>query len=163
MAKPIQLDFPPRDRQAELQQRLAEAPAEHAEAILEFIDLLQTLHDHKVLSTLRGAAGAGDSLIGHLSQAAAQPESIRAMRSFLALTKLFARLDPELIEAIQRSIPPQLTDRNLRRATPTPSLWKIARTFCSPPVRRTLMATGFVLAGIGYYMNKERPSTADLA
>ena len=160
MAKPIQLDFPPRNHQAELQQRLANAPAEHAAALLEFYELLEVLHQQKVLSTLRGAVGAGDDLVGHLAKAAAQPETIRALRNFIALTKLFGQIDPELIEAIQRSIPPQLTDRNLRRQTPAPSLWKLARTFGSPPVRRALLATGFVLAGIGYYMNKDRPSTA---
>ena len=41
MAKAIQLDFPARDRKAELQQRLAEAPVEHAEAILELMELLE--------------------------------------------------------------------------------------------------------------------------
>jgi len=163
MAKPIQLDFPPRNRQAELEERVANAPAEHAAAILEFYELLQVLHEQKVLATLRGAVAAGDDLAGHIAKAAAQPETIRAMRNFIALTKLFGQIDPELIEAVARSIPPQLMDRNLRRQTPTPSLWKIARTFFSPPVRRALLATGFVLAGVGYYMNKERPATADQA
>ena len=160
MAKPIQLDFSPRDHQAELEQRLASAPADHAAALLEFFDLLEVLHEQKILATLRGAVAAGDDLVSHIAKAAAQPETIRALRNFIALTKLFAQIDPELIEAVARSIPPQLTDRNLRRQTPTPSLWKIARTFFSPPVRHALLATGFVLAGVGYYMNKERPSTA---
>ncbi|HEX4068415.1 MAG TPA: hypothetical protein VHZ09_20515 [Acidobacteriaceae bacterium] len=155
MARPIQLDFPARDRRAELQQRLADAPAEHAEAILDFLDLIEALHQNNVLSTLRGAVGAGDDLIGHIAQFASQPDSVRAMRNFLALTKLFGQLDPDLIAAIQRSIPAQFTDRC--HDTPAPSLWKIARTFWSPPVRRALMATGFVLAGIGYYMSRETP------
>lgn len=163
MAKPIQLDFPPRNHKAELQQRLADAPAEHAAALLDFIDLIEVLHQNNVLETLRGAAGAGDALATHLARTAAQPETIRAMRNFIALTKLFAQIDPELIESVQRAIPPQLSDLRLRRQMPTPSLWKIARTFWSPPVRRALLATGFVLAGVGYYMNKERPSTADQA
>ncbi|MGA7522483.1 MAG: hypothetical protein WBW84_08365 [Acidobacteriaceae bacterium] len=163
MAKPIQLDFPPRNHQAELQQRLAEAPAEHAAAILEFYELLEVLHEQKVLATLRGAVAAGDDLVSHLAQAAAQPETIRAMRNFIALTKIFGQIDPELFEAMQRSIPPQFKDRNLRRQTPPPSLWAIARTLWSPPVRRALFAGGLMLAGIGYYMNKERPSTADQA
>jgi len=156
MARPIQLDFPARDRRAELQQRLADAPAEHAEAILDFLDLIEVLHQNNVLSTLRGAVGAGGDLIGHIAQFAAQPDSVRAMRNFLALTRLFGQLDPDLIAAIQRSIPAQFTDRC--HDTPAPSLWKIARTFWSPPVRRALMATGFVLAGIGYYMSRETPA-----
>lgn len=163
MAKPIQLDFPPRNRQAELQQRFAEASSEHAAALIELLELLEVLHQRNVLSTLRGAVGAGDSLISYAAHAAAQPESIRALRNLLALTKILGQIDPELIESVQRSIPPALKDRNERRNTPAPSLWKIAKTFWSPPVRRTLMGVGFVLAGIGYYMNKETPSTADRA
>lgn len=163
MAKPIQLDFPARDRQAELQKRLAEAPVEHAEAIVDFLELLEVLHREDVLSTLRGLVGAGDDIVGHIAQAAAQPESIRAIRNFLSLSKLFGKLDPELIASIERSITPQLMDRNLRRQTPAPSFFQIARTFWSPPVRRALFATGLVLAGIGYYMAQERPSTADRA
>jgi hypothetical protein len=54
MAKPIQVDFPVRDHKAELQMRLAEAPTEHAAAILELLDLLDTLHQRNVLTTLRG-------------------------------------------------------------------------------------------------------------
>ena len=156
MAKPIQLDFPARDHNAELQQRLAEAPVEHAEAILEFLELLEVLHRRNVLSTVRGAVAAGDDLVTHVAQAAAQPESIRAMRNFLALSKLFGKLDPALIESIERSVTPQLMDRNLPGQTPAPSLWKIARTFWSPPVRRALFATGLVLAGVGYYMSQDR-------
>jgi uncharacterized protein YjgD (DUF1641 family) len=161
MAKPIQLDFPPRNHQAELQQRLANAPTEHAAAILEFYELLEVLHEQKVLAGLRGAVAAGDDLVGQVAKAAAQPEAIRALRNLISLSKILGQIDPELIESVARSIPPQLTDRHLRRQTPAPSLWTLARTFWSPPVRRALLATGFVLAGIGYYMNKDHPSPAD--
>ena len=159
MAKPIQLDVSPRNPQAEVQRRLAEAPAEHAAALLEFLELLEVLHQKNVLSTLRGAVGAGDSIVNHLASASSRPETVRAMRNFVALTKLFAQIDPELIEAIQRSIPATLRDRHLRSASP-PSLWKIARTLLSPPARRALVATGFVLAGIGYYLGKDTPAGA---
>lgn len=163
MAKPIQLDIPTRDHKAELQRRLAEAPAEHAAAILDFLDLLETLHQHNVLSTLRGAVGAGDTLVTHLSNGVSRPESVRAIRNFLALTKLFAQMDPELVESVQQSLPAQLKDRHLRQAEPAPGLWTILRTFFSPRVRRALLATGFVLAGVGAYMNRETPGLADHA
>ena len=163
MAKPIQIDFPVRDHEAELRERLAAAPTEHAAAILEFLDLLEVLHKRNVLSTIRGAVGAGDELVGHLAKAAAQPESIRAIRNMLAMVKILGSIDPEVIEAVQRSIPPQFKDRNARRQTPAPSIWKMIRTFWSPPVQRVLFAWGLMLAGIGYYMNKETPSTADEA
>lgn len=161
MAKPIQLDFPTRDHQLELEHWLKEATVEHAAALIEFIDLIEEMHRHNVLNTLRGAVGAGDNIISTLSSAAAQPEAIRAMRNFIALSKLLGQIDPELIEAVQRSIPPALRDNRLRRGTRPPSLFALARTLWSPPVRRALMATGFILAGIGYYLNKERPRSAD--
>lgn len=163
MARPIQLDIPTRHQEMELRDRLERASVEHAAALIEFMELLEELHRHNVLNTLRGAVGAGDNIVGTLSSAAAQPETIRAMRNFIALTKLLSKIDPELIEAVQRAIPPELQDSRLRRNTRAPSLIAIARTFWSPPVRRALMATGLVLAGIGYYMNKERPSSADQA
>lgn len=157
MAKPIQLDFPARDRQAELRQRLADAPVEHAEAIVDFLELLEVLHREDVFSTLRGLVGAGDHIIAQVSQAAAQPESIRALRNLLALTKILGQIDPELIEAVGRSMPPQFRDRNARRHTPPPSIWRIIKTFWSPPVQRALFAGGLMLAGIGYYMSNKEP------
>ncbi len=48
MAKAIQVDFPVRDHKAELQMRLAEAPTEHAAAILELLELLDVLHERNV-------------------------------------------------------------------------------------------------------------------
>ncbi len=155
MAKPIQLDVPARDRRSELQQRLAEAPVEHAEAIVDFLELLEVLHREDVLSTLRGLVGAGDNIAGQIAKGVAQPESIRAMRNFLALSKLFGRLDPEFIEAVERSIAPQLKNRDLCRETPAPGLWKLARTFWSQPVRRALFAAGLVLSGVGCYMCRD--------
>jgi uncharacterized protein YjgD (DUF1641 family) len=153
MAKPIQLDFPARDHEAELRQRLSEAPIEHAAAILEFLELLQVLHERNILSTLRGAAGAGDNLIGQLSRAAAQPDSVRAMRNAIALAGIFSQIDPALIETIRKAIAPGSEGRNPSSGE-TPGFWKIARTLWSPPVRRTLFAAGIVLAAIGGYLER---------
>lgn len=161
MAKPIQIDIPTRDHKAELQRRLTEAPVEHAEAILDFLELLEVLHKHNVLNTVRGAVGAGGDIFANLSSAAAQPEAIRAMRNLMILTKMLGKIDPELLDAFQKSIPPELTDRYLRRMTPKPSLWKIAKLMFSEPVRRTLMATGFMMAGVGHYLGKETPSMSE--
>ena len=48
MARPIPLELPPRDPREELRKRLEQAPAEHAEALLDSYELLQQLHDHGV-------------------------------------------------------------------------------------------------------------------
>jgi uncharacterized protein YjgD (DUF1641 family) len=155
MAKPIQLDFPARDHHAELLQRLADAPAQHAAAILEFLELLEELHRRNVLSTLRGAVGAGGDLVGQLSQAAAQPESVRAMRNAIALAKILSQIDPDLIGAIQKAIASESpAHRNSGNATP--SLWKIAKTLGSPKLRRALFAGALVLVAVGGYLEKRQ-------
>ena len=155
MARPIQLDFPARNHQAEMQQRLSAAPTEHAAAILEFLELLEVLHQRNVLSTLRGAVGAGDDLIGQLSKAAAQPDSVRALRNAISLARLLSQVDPELIETIEKAIAPD--PKPHKNADPmAPGLWKVAKTLGSPPVRRALFAAGVVLAAIGGYMEKRQ-------
>ena len=58
MAQPIPLELPPRDPRKELIARLEQAPVEHAEALLESYELLQELHEHRVLALLRGALSA---------------------------------------------------------------------------------------------------------
>lgn len=153
MAKPIQLDFPARDYRAELQKRLADAPAEHAEAIVEFLELLQVLHERNVLTTLRGVVGAGDGIVTSISAAAAQPESVRAIRNLLALSRILSRIDPELLAAIERSMPGGAAQAREKKA---PGVGKIARLWFSASVRRSLFATGFVLAGIGDYLERRR-------
>ena len=77
MARPISLELPPRDPREELRKRLEEAPAEHAEALLESYELLQQLHDHGVFQLLRGALGASDKLVEAAVDATKSDESVR--------------------------------------------------------------------------------------
>lgn len=159
MAKPIQLDFPTRNREAEVRQKLAEAPLEHAEALAELLALAEDLRRHNVINTLRGAVGAGGELATHLSEAMAQPETARGLRNLIALGKILGSIDPELIETVQRSLPASWLDPAARdESTRTPSLWKVAKTLTSPPARRALLGVGMVLAGVGLYMAREKPA-----
>ncbi|MGC2639752.1 MAG: hypothetical protein WA294_21390 [Acidobacteriaceae bacterium] len=155
MAKPIQLDFPARDHEAEMRQRLADAPAEHAAAILEFLELLDLLHEQRVLTTLRGAVGAGNDIAGYLAHATAQPESIRALRNAITLAKMLGEIDPELLDAIHRSLPKRHGEPG-GEPEKVPGLFRIAKTLWSPPVRRALFAGALVLAGIGTYLERTR-------
>lgn len=158
MARPIQLDIPTRHPAAENRQRLAELTEENAAALADVLELARVLHEHKVLDTLRGAVGAGGSLVSYLAEAVAQPESVRALRNFLALSKLFAQLDPELIDAVRRSIPESWQDKNARGDARAPSLWKVAKVLGSAPARRALLGVGLVLAGVGMYMSRDKAS-----
>lgn len=157
MAKPIQLDIPTRNREAEHRARLATLPVEHAEALADLLALAEDLRRHNVINTLRGAVGAGGELTTSLARAMAQPETARAMRNLIALAKLLGSIDPELLETVQRSLPQSWRDPAARDdTTKTPSLWRVGRTLTSPPARRALMGVGMVLAGVGLYMAREK-------
>ena len=100
MARPISLELPPRDPRQELQKRLDEAPIEHAAALLDSYELLQSLHDHGVFDLLRGAIGASDKLLETAVDAAKSDESVRALRNLLILGKTLGSINPEVLQCV---------------------------------------------------------------
>src|SRR5947209_270480 len=98
MAQPIAFRVPENIKPANLE-RLRNAPAEHADALLSGYELLQILHDRGVLNLLRGLVGGGDALIGTIAAAADTPDAIRAIRNFLLLTKFFASIPPDVLHS----------------------------------------------------------------
>jgi uncharacterized protein YjgD (DUF1641 family) len=103
MAQPIAFRAPVNPAPSNME-RLQNAPAEHAEALLSAYELLQLLHDRGVLSLLRGLVGAGDEVIGTISAAVDTPESIRAIRNFLLLTKFFAGIPPDVLSSLVETV-----------------------------------------------------------
>jgi uncharacterized protein YjgD (DUF1641 family) len=103
MAQPIAFHAPPKPAAVNLE-RLRNAPAEHAEALLSGYELLQLLHDRGVLNLLRGLVGGGDALIGTIAAAVDTPESIRAIRNFLLLTKFFATIPPDVLASLAETV-----------------------------------------------------------
>ncbi len=103
MAQPIA--FHPLEHHAPANsERLRNAPAEHAEALLSAYELLQALHDRGVLNLLRGLVGSGDEVIGTITSAVDKPESIRAIRNFLLLTQFFASIPPEALSSLVETV-----------------------------------------------------------
>ena len=103
MAQPIAFHVPVRPAPTNLE-RLRNAPAEHADALLSSYELLQLLHDRGVLNLLRGLVGGGDALIGTITAAVDTPESIRAIRNFLLLTKFFANIPPDVLTSLAETV-----------------------------------------------------------
>jgi uncharacterized protein YjgD (DUF1641 family) len=103
MAKPIAFHAPAPPAPPNLD-RLRNAPAEHADAILSGYELLQLLHDRGVLNLLRGLVGGGDALIGTITAAMDTPEAIRAMRNFLLLTQFFANIPPDVLTSLAATV-----------------------------------------------------------
>jgi uncharacterized protein YjgD (DUF1641 family) len=100
MARPISLELPPRDPREELRKRLEQAPAEHAEALLDSYELLEQLHQHGVFELLRGALGASDKLIETAVDAAKSDESVRAIRNALILAKILGSINPDVLQGV---------------------------------------------------------------
>jgi uncharacterized protein YjgD (DUF1641 family) len=103
MAQPIAFHASAKQTPANLE-RLQNAPAEHAEALLSGYELLQLLHDRGVLNLLRGLVGGGDALIETFAAAVDTPESIRAIRNFLLLTKFFANIPPDVLNSLVETV-----------------------------------------------------------
>jgi uncharacterized protein YjgD (DUF1641 family) len=148
MAQPILLNLPPRDPRAELQSRLQNAPAEHAEALLSALELLQGLHDRGALDLIRGAVGSRDKILEILVETANSPESIRGVRSLILMINMIGEIDPEALATLTRTIPPAL--KLMAQQPEPPSLWKLIKDFTwDKDVRRGHFALITVLRTLG--------------
>ncbi len=152
MAKPIEIKPRSKDAREELQRKLANAPVDHAAALLSGYELLQQLHDTGTLDTLRGLFGAGDVVVNHVATLATEPETVTALRNLLILGKLMGSIDPELLHGVSKAalggerVPPQ--------AEP-PSLFAILRRFASRDSRRALSAAAGIVERTGRVLAKK--------
>jgi uncharacterized protein YjgD (DUF1641 family) len=135
MAVPIALTIPRRDPRAELQDRLAQAPEEHAEALLAAYAVLQGLHDRGILEGARGLLGSSEQVIEILVDAAKTPEAIRGTRNLIILAKLMAAIDPTILEGIAAAIPTAVAQG---RAPEPLGFWALLRKLLSKDSRRAI-------------------------
>ncbi len=148
MAQPIRTYTPHRNEQEELRAKVENAPVQHAQAVLAAYQLLQEAQDHGLLDTLRGVIGAGDAIVDNVSEFASTPEGIRAMRNFLALSRVFANLNPEKMDAVANAI----TENQCGEAAPgcgPPSILKSMQRMSSRNSRRTLATIAAVTDAFG--------------
>lgn len=147
MSEPIHSYTPQRNAREELRRKVESAPLDHAEALLAAYELLQEAQDHGVLDTLRGAIGAGETLIGKASEYAATPEGIRLIRNLLAMVRVFAAVDPELLDAVAKALSSR-QDNTLHTAKP-PSLLQTLQLFTGPGSRKALARLAEFSASLG--------------
>jgi uncharacterized protein YjgD (DUF1641 family) len=98
------IPFHPAKSGAANTERLRNAPADHAEALLSAYELLQLLHDRGVLNLLRGLVDAGDDVIETIAKAVDTPESIRALRNVILLSKVFSNIPPETVSTLVETV-----------------------------------------------------------
>lgn len=148
MAKPVTMFPQQMSEREELLAKLSDAPVEHAAALLDLYELVQVLHKHGTLDLLRGLVGATDDLIGRLAAGLSKPESIRASRNVIEMTKLLSRIDPdELRRTIDKGDKFLASDQSVQPEPP--GLWTIFRRMTSRDGRRALALMVEVLNEIG--------------
>lgn len=152
MAKPIEFVSTHQDTRGEAKRHLENAPVEHAAAVLSAFDLLEELHRAGALDVLRGAASACGEIVTQASSLAAQPESTRALRNLLVLTKLLGSIDPELLHRLGKAA----TAAVEKPREEPPSLFELVRRFNSPDSRRALATAADVLEGVGRGLGSEK-------
>ena len=154
MAEPILLNLPPQDPREALYRRLENAPKEHAEALLAACDILQGLHDKGVLDLLKGALGSGEKVLEIAVNAANTPEVIHGIRNFIILTKLFATLEPKLLEHLAEAVPKALVEAETQKPL---GLLSLLSKLSNQDTRRMLTIMTRVLESLGKDLGSERP------
>jgi len=156
MAQPIPLELPARDPRTELQTRLQNAPAEHAEALLAAYEVLQGLHDRGVFELVRGALGSSDKVLDIIVEAARTPNSIRGIRNLVVLTKILGAVEPHLLEGFARSVPEAIARTNACDPRP-PGFRGILKQFMNRDFRRGLVLINSMLEAFGRNLQHEEP------
>jgi uncharacterized protein YjgD (DUF1641 family) len=120
--------------------------ADHADAVESAYELLQLLHDRGVLNLLRGLLGAGDRVIDTLVEAVDTPESIRAIRNFLLLTKFFSSIPPEVLNSLVQAA---TEGAKREKAHKAPGLFELYRKLRNENTRYALAVTLDLLESVG--------------
>jgi uncharacterized protein YjgD (DUF1641 family) len=153
MAEPILFTLPPRDPREVLYQRLENVPKEHVEALLAVCDILQGLHDRGILELAKGALGSSEKVLQILVDTANTPEVIRAIRNAMILAKITDRLDPQLLECLERAVPEALAEAG----KPEPlGLVSVLRKLLGHDTRRVLIATASILESLGKSLGSKK-------
>jgi uncharacterized protein YjgD (DUF1641 family) len=155
MAAPIKFEPPRRDVHAELHDRLEQAPAEHAAALLAVYDLLQGLHDRGVLAGLKGVVSASDFILEEAVETANTPENIRAIRNLLLLSKLLGGIDPDVLARLAGVIPEGISEASAKKGE-APGLFALLRRFNSEDCRRGMAFTATLLESLGKKLGEPR-------
>lgn len=154
MALPITLEIPPRDARRELLTRLEQAPAEHAEALLEAYALLEEMHDAQIFTTLRGVLSARDKVMGDAVEAAQTTEGIYGLRNAILLGKMMGTINPELMHAFVTAVSDTLGSERKPVIEP-PGLLSLLGQFRRKELRRSVALINRFLESLGEQLKKK--------
>jgi uncharacterized protein YjgD (DUF1641 family) len=144
MANPVEFrQYTPSDSRRDLMRRLDQAPAEHAEALLECYDLLQRLHEKGLIDLLNGLLSASDTVTERLVDVASSKQAVTGLRIALMFSNLLNEIDTDRVHSL-------LTGADDK----PPSLLTIVRTATSEDARRGMAAGVGLLEVFGKALRK---------
>jgi len=146
MGRPVTLDTPLRDPHLESVADLEHAPANHAEALLELLEVVEGLHRRGVLTVARGVLAAGDTLVENAVDALDSPQVTRGLRNLIALAKIAGAIDPEVVSSLARAV--EEVTRESQPEEP-PSTLSLLAQLRSSEVRRGLAFASRSMAILG--------------
>jgi uncharacterized protein YjgD (DUF1641 family) len=155
MGVPIQFESLRRSAREELLERLDQAPATHAEALLSVYDLLQGLHDRGVLDALNGALSSGNLILDTVVETVNTPENIRAIRNLLILSKVLSDIDPDVLGSLAGVVPEAL-QRVSSEKTSTPGMLALLQRFNSRDSRRGMAFAASLLESLGKKLGEKK-------
>ncbi len=123
MAHQITFKPEPVDPQKELMNRIQNAPRDHAEALLAAWDLLEASHQKGILDLAQGIIGGRDIIAGKLAEAANSPDGINIARNLIALGRIAASIDPDMLYKVSRALdrnPPRVAGKTAQPALALP-------------------------------------------
>ena len=119
MAKPITFKPVTVDFKADLRRRLADAPDEHAAALLKAYDVLEAAHEEGLLDLLHGMIGSRDAIVTKLAEYAAMPEGIAGIRNLLTAAKILTELDPQALDHVSRALASASKEHQMEQKPPS--------------------------------------------
>jgi uncharacterized protein YjgD (DUF1641 family) len=154
MAKAVEFRPVPRPAIEETKRKLAAAPLEHADAVLNAYRTLQMLHDSDTLDMVRGLLGAGDTVLSESVSVITSENSMRAIRNLLVLINLAGEIDPQVLHSLADTLTP-LVKPSAPLPEP-PSLFSMVKRLFSRDVRRVLGVGIATLEGVGRGMGQRQ-------
>ena len=146
MAKPLELHPSTEHPRDEIQRRLADAPIEHAQALLACYKFIDQAHNSGALALLTALLAAQDTVITHASEMLAAPEAAIAICNSFVLIQMLGRIDPKKLSAVIDALS---ASASTAPAAPPPSIFKILGHAASSDARRALQLGVATLDAVG--------------
>ena len=155
MARPLEFTPKPLEMRSALETELAQAPQQHAEALINAYRLLRQAEDHGWLDAARGVIAGTDTAVTQLTKYANTKEGIAMMRNLVSLAKILGAIDPDTLETLSLEIAGHLGQQSSSRPV-KPSLWKLFKLIVTPEVITGTAFTLGIIAALGKALDRRR-------